>query len=215
MTRSHGLHLHLIVVIYHFICAMITIRVKRHLHKSDNTIVIQVASCLKYFVLLQDSMLESHLIYIYSFICKLAIVCYSERIFQTLATLKDCAQSWLAKKENDQCYPRISKYKSVPTLIWIEMNFFGSLVTTRLMIFAFALDRSHPRLLLSPGKNPIFFFSFFFLKNQVWTTTTNTSPSNTFSKKYAKYLIYTISSQIWSVDRADPINPKIIFFLRL
>lgn len=47
---------------------MITIRVKRHLHKSDNTIVIQVASCLKYFVLLQDSMLESHLIYIYSFI---------------------------------------------------------------------------------------------------------------------------------------------------
>lgn len=61
------------------------------------------------------------------------------------------------QKKNDQCYPRISKYKSIPTLIWIEMNFFGSLVTTRLMIFAFALDRSHPRLLLSPGKNSTFF----------------------------------------------------------
>lgn len=130
-----------------------------------------------------------------------------------MATLKDCAQSWLAKKENDQCYPRISKYKSVPTLIWIEMNFFGSLVTTRLMIFAFALDRSHPRLLLSPGKNPIFFFSFFFLKNQVWTTTTNTSPSNTFSKKYAKYLIYTISIKSNLISRSSRSNQSKDHFL--
>lgn len=112
------------------------------------------------------------------------------------------------QKKNDQCYPRISKYKSVPTLIWIEMNFFGSLVTTRLMVFAFALDRSHPRLLLSPGKNSTFFlFSSSrtkFGQRLPILLRPILSPRNTYIVPYIRYPSVKSNSieQIQSIERS-------------